>query len=299
MAEILDHKAWRGSTAGMPWMHRTLIGSLRWMNLRFVYLGMAVFVIPYYMLFAHKGYISIYHYFRQRQGYGVWKSFRYVCLNHYRFGQVVLDRFAAYAGKQFQIEIDNNELFMALLQGDQGFMVLSCHVGNYELAGYTFKATEKRFNALLFSGEAREVMENRNKQFSKNNIRMIPVSEDMSHIFMMNDALASGEIVSIPGDRIFGSPRYVMCDFLGCKARFPLGPYMMAIQRDVPTVALFVMKESPYRYKVYVRRVQADDRQYATRQEKAANLAQHFATEIEQVLAQYPEHWFNFYEFWN
>lgn len=299
MAEQLEHGAWRGNTGGTTWMHRALIWTIKYLNLRFVYLGMAIFVIPFYMLFAHRGYITMYHYFRQRQGYGVWKAFRYVYLNHYRFGQIILDRFAMYAGRQFQIDLDGNDLFVELSHGESGFMVLSCHVGNYELAGYTFKATEKRYNALVFSGEAKQVMENRSRVFSGNNIRMIPASEDMSHLFLMNDALASGEIVSIPGDRIFGSPRFVECSFMGSTARFPLGPYMMALQRGVPTVAIFVMKESAYRYQVYIRQIQTDDRKFASRQEKAANLAQHFASEIEAILKRYPEQWFNYYEFWN
>ena len=89
------------------------------------------------------------------------------------------------------------------------------------------------------------------------------------------------------------------CDFLGSKARFPLGPFVLALQRNVPTLAIFVMKASPYRYQAYVRRIQADDRKYTGRNDRAANLAQHFAREIEQVLEKYPEQWFNFYEFWN
>ena len=299
MAEQLEHGEWRGNTGGMTWMHRVLIWAFRYINLRLVYAGMAVFVIPFYMLFAHKGYISMYHYFRQRQGYGVWKSFRYVYLNHYRFGQIILDRFAVFAGREFQFELEGYDKYLELCHGDSGFIILSCHVGNYELAGYTFKATEKRYNALVFPGEAKAVMENRNRVLSENNIHMIPMSEDMSHIFLINDALASGEIVSIPGDRIFGSPRYVECDFMDSRARFPLGPYMMALQREVPTIATFVMKESAYRYQVYIRRIQTDDRQFANRTEQAANLAQHFASEIEAILKQYPEQWFNYYEFWN
>jgi predicted LPLAT superfamily acyltransferase len=290
-------------------MHRTLIGSFKYLNLRFVYLGMAVFVVPFYMLFAHKGYITMYHYFRQRHHYGMWKSFYYVYKNHYRFGQVILDRFAAYAGQHFQVERDGYDTFQELDMGESGFMILSCHVGNYELAGYTFKATQKRYNALIFSGEAETVMENRNRILSENNIRMVPVSEDMSHIFLMSDALAGGEIVSIPADRIFGSPRSVVCRFFGSDARFPIGPFMISLQRQVPTIAIFVMKESPYRYKTYIRRVEIDSREAQlletekgrklNRQEQAGLLAQAFAREVETVLKRYPEQWFNYYEFWN
>lgn len=299
MAEQLAHDDWKGRTDGMPWMHRMLIRALKFIDLRFAYLGMAVFAVPLYILFRPQGFIAIYHYFRQRWGYGLWESLAYACLNHYRFGQVVIDRFAAYAGRKFEFELDNDELFQELSCRKEGFMVLSCHVGNYEMAGYTLVNRKKRFNALVFSGEAKDVMEYRNRILSKNNIRMIPVADDLSHIFLMNDALASGEILSVPGDRVFGSPRYVECELLGATARLPLGLYLLAIQRDVPTVALFVMKQSAYRYKVYVRPVGFDDREYASQQEKAANLAQHFAREMETILEEYPEQWFNFYEYWN
>ncbi len=48
-----------------------------------------------------------------------------------------------------------------------------------------------------------------------------------------------------------------------------------------------------------MRPVGIDDREYASQQEKAANLAQHFACEMETILEEYPEQWFNFYEYWN
>ena len=281
----LEHEEWQGNTSGTVWMHQTLIRSFRFLNLRFVYLGMAVFVIPFYMLFAHRGYIAIYHYFRRRHGFGVWKSFYYVYLNHYRFGQVVLDRFAAYAGRKFEFERIGLPLFDELCSRQAGFIILSCHVGNYEMAGYTFTADRKRYNALVYSGEAETVMENRNRILSKHNIRIVPVKEDMSHLFVMNEALANGEIVSIPSDRIFGSSRFVECELLGEKARLPLGPFAMAMQRQVPTIAIFVMKDSAYRYKVYIR-------------EKVASLAQQFTREMESVLKAYPEQWFNYFEYW-
>ena len=271
-------------------MHRLLIVTFRYIGLRPVYLFMGLFVAPFYMLFNHKGYLSIYRYLRHRHGFSWYKSFWYTYLNHYRFGQIILDRFAVYSGCQYDFEIEGNDLFLDLMQRPTGFIIYSSHVGNYEIAGYSFKARGKRYNALVFSGEAKTVMENRNRLLSAHNIRMIPVSEDMSHIFEMNNALADGEVVSIPGDRIFGSPKYVECDFFNGKARFPLGPYVMAAQRDVPAIAIFVMKSSTYKYKVYIRRLVGA---------KSAALAQAFAVELENVLRQYPEQWFNYYDFWN
>ena len=297
---MLTHKEWQGNTSGTTWMHKALIRIFRKTDLRYIYVLMAVFVIPFYLVFSHKGYIAIYHYFRQRHGFGIWKSFRYTYLNHYRFGQIILDRFAAYAGQHFRFEIDGNETFLDLLKSDDGFVILSCHIGNYEMAGYTLQSLSKRYNALVFPGEAATVMENRNSLLSENNIHIIPVGDDMSHVFEINNALANGEIVSIPGDRVFGSPRVIDCTLLGAEAPLPYGPYAMAVQRDVPVIAMFVMKQAAYCYKIYVRKLNAiENNEALPKKQKITALANCFAKELEGILRKYPEQWFNYYEFWH
>ena len=90
----MEDSQWKGKTEGTQWMHKALIQSFKYLNLRFVYCGMAILVIPFYMLFAHRGYISMYHFFRKRFGFSPIKSFLYVYKNHFRFGQIILDRFA-------------------------------------------------------------------------------------------------------------------------------------------------------------------------------------------------------------
>lgn len=295
---MLKHEDWRGNTAGTTWMHQLLIVSFRYIGLRPIYIFMGLLVVPCYMLFNHQGYLAVYRYLRFRHKYSRWKSFGFTYLNHYRFGQIILDRFAVYAGFRYEFELDGNEELLALMGQKGGFIILSSHVGNYEIAGYTFRSNGKQYNALVFPGEAQMVMENRKRILSQHNINMIPVGDDMSHIFAINNALAEGEIVSIPGDRIFGSPRFVECEFLGSSARFPLGPYALAVQRDVPVLAVFVMKVSAHKYKVYIRRVTAVSSELKSRNAKAAVLAQGFVREVEAVLRKYPEQWFNYYNFW-
>jgi len=296
MSEQLNHEQWTGKTAGMRWMHRALIASMRVLPLWFVYAGLAVFVVPSCMLFAHKGYIAMYHFFRQRFGFGVLKSFWYVYRNHYRFGQIIIDRFANYAGKQFDFDLEGYDHYQQLANQDAGFLLFSSHVGNYELAGYAFTAREKRFNALVFSEEAEEVMSNRNRLLSKNNIRMIPIREDLSHVFQINNALSDGEIVSMPADRIFGSPKYVDCQFFNATARFPYGPFALATRKNLSALALFVMKVGLRRYKVYIRPIETPHEN--TRDASVSAMAQTFAGEVEKIIRQYPDQWFNYYEFW-
>lgn len=136
--EGLNHKDWKGVTGGTPWMQRMLVAWFRFSPLIIPYFCMA-WVVPFYMIFNHNGYLAIYRYFRNRHGYGRLKAFIYVYINHFRFGQIIIDRFAMYAGKHFEMEIEGQDMFDELDNSDDGFIQLSSHVGNYELAGYSLK----------------------------------------------------------------------------------------------------------------------------------------------------------------
>lgn len=277
-------------------MQRTLIKWLRHAPLELPYFCMA-WMVPFYMLFNHKGYLAIYHYFRERHGYGRLKAFGHVYLNHFRFGQIIIDRFAMFAGKRFKLEVEGQDLFDELDNEEDGFLVISSHVGNYELAGYTLVPKRKTFNALVFAGESEQVMRGRQMMFAGKHINMILMKEDMAHVFEINSVLADGNIVSIPGDRIFGSPKHVTIDFMGGKANFPLGPFAIAARRDIKALAVFVMKTGTHTYEAKVVRPQiAKD---TPKEEKPKALASSFAKELEAIVRKYPEQWFNFFEFWN
>jgi len=276
-------------------MQKTLVVLFKVIPVEVLYAVMGV-VILFYMAFNRVGYVNSYHWFTRRFGYGPLKAFVNVYKNHFVFGQIILDRFAMYAGKNFLITSEGEDRFKELVAGESGFMMLSSHVGNYELAGYSLSSGSKKFSALVFAGETETVMKNRNQMFSRNGISMIPMKADMSHIFELNSALVNGEIVSMPGDRIFGSQKSVSCMFMGKEAAFPMGPFVLAVQRNVPALATFVMKVSARKYRIIIREIGCGEA--ATKAEKIQAMAQNFATELETVMKQYPTQWFNYFDFW-
>lgn len=289
-------KEWKGSMRGAQWMHRTSVWMLRWIPLPVMYAFIAVFVMPWVMLFAHKGYICQYHYFRRRRAMGAWRAFWHTYKNHCLFSQVVMDHFYMYGGGRFEVSVTGYDTYRNLAEGKDGFVILSAHVGNYEIAGYTLVADKKRFNALVFGGETQMVMKNRQQLFAQHNIRMIPIKEDMSHIFELSNALAAGETVSLAGDRIFGAMRAYELPFMGAEAKFPMGPFALAAQREVPVIAVNVLKVGCKHYHIYVQPLQAEGK---TVKQRARNLAEHYVANLELVLNEYPDQWYNYYEFWN
>ena len=289
-------QTWDGTTYGSSRMHRWLIGLLKCLDVRILYVFSNIFVIPVCVLFRPGGRI-IYRYFRHRHGYGRWKSAWKTYVNHCKFSQVVIDRFAMYAGKQFQVDIEGYDAFLALSQRPEGFVQLSAHVGNYELAGYTLRAETKTMNALVYFGEKASVMQNRQRMFSGNNIRMIAVKPDMSHLFEIDRALSDGEILSMPADRFTGSDKSLTFSFLGSDARFPIGPFSVATMRGLDVLGVNVMKTGTKHYTIYVKRLTYDKQ--AKRKEQIRQLASSYVDELEQIVRRFPEQWYNYYEFWN
>lgn len=295
MSNNLEHKDWSGRTDGLPFMHRSLIIMLRALPLCLFYF-IASFVVPFYMIFSRKTYKSMYKFFREGFNYGTLKSFVYVYLNHYCFAQIIIDRFGAYAGKKYDFVIEGRRLSDELEYAEGGFVQLSAHMGNYEISGYSVKSRHKKFNILSFSGEAGTIVDNRKKLFINNNIEIIFVREDLSHIFAMSHAIENGEIVSMMADRNLGSQKTVRCSFLSHDADFPLGPFSFAISRNVPVLAVFVMREGLKKYRIIIRKIESDKNNNRIKQ--ATQMANEFASITDEIIRKYPTQWFNYFDFW-
>jgi predicted LPLAT superfamily acyltransferase len=125
---------------------------------------------------------------------------------------------------------------------------------------------------------------------------MIPVSNDMSHLFLINQALENGETVSMPADRVFGSQKTITVNFLGRPAAFPLGPFSVATIRGLDVLAVNVMKTSLKSYKIYVTPLSYSKE--APRKQQMEELATAYVAELERMIRMYPAQWYNFYEFW-
>ena len=290
----LAEKQWDGTTYGNGLMHRWLIGLLRRIDVRIIYVFAYVFVVPPCLF--RPGYKFIYRYFRERFGLSPLAAFWKTYLQHGMFAQAIIDKFAMYAGKKFDIDIEGYEHFERLAKRPEGFVQLSSHVGNYEIAGYSLVAENKPFNALVFFGEKASVMENRMKMFEHTNIRMIPIREDMSHLFELDSALSNGQTVSIPGDRIWGSSKAVTVNILGKEARLPMGPFKVITTRALDAIVVHVVKVAARRYKIFVTPLNYDKE--ASRNTQVEQLSTQYAAEVERVVRLYPTQWYNYFPFW-
>lgn len=296
-ADERKQEQWAGSTYGSTRMHRWLIGLLRFIDVRLLYAFSALFVVPPTMVLNYQARNAIFRLYRHHMGYNWLQACWMTYKNHCRFAQVVIDKFAMYAGKKFDYTIDGYEAFQKRAEQAGSFVLLSSHIGNYEIAGYSLVSKQKRFNALVFGGEKESVMMNRNKLFQDNNIRMIPALPDMSHLFTINQAIGNGEILSMPADRIFGSSKSFTARFMGKEAHFPQGPFLLAAMHQLPLLFVSVMKIGIQNYHITVRELDSNLSGENLKQ-RAQGWVQQYADLLEETTRKYPTQWYNYFDFW-
>lgn len=295
---MAQKQQWSGKTAGGDFGQKFLFSVLKHIKVKYFYIVLYP-IIPFCILFARKSNHAIFNYFHKILGYNKWAAFKGNVRNAFTFGRVVLDKFALLAGRseQFQVEVSNAALFNQLLQQKKGFIMAGSHIGNFELLGHCLKQDIKPINGIIFGGENKALQERRDATFAENHVKLIPVRPDMSHLFAIKNALDNGEIVTILSDRLFGSNKTKTVSFLHHDAEFPLSTFRLAAQLEVPVLSVFIMKEKGTRYKGYLIPLECQSIE-GNSTVKAEALLQQYVKSIEDILREYPEQWFNYYDFW-
>jgi predicted LPLAT superfamily acyltransferase len=293
-----EDNRWKGKTGGGEFGQRFLLFIFKYVKVTVIY-PVLVLVIPFYFLFGRKGRKAIYFYFHSILGYSPAKAFFATFKNHYIFGKIVLDKFALAAGRadQFKIDVDLLDLFNEMSEAPEGCVVAGSHVGNFELCGHAMKQDKKAINSIVYDGESIDLQRSRQKSLDSYNVHLVPIKEDMSHIFAVKSALERGEFVTVVCDRISGSNKFLNIDFMGKPAKFPLGPFVLAASSNVKMISIFIIKQKGLHYKSFVFPLDGD--KDGTVMDNAKALATSYVRSLETILWHFPHQWFNYYQFWD
>jgi predicted LPLAT superfamily acyltransferase len=148
----------------------------------------------------------------------------------------------------------------------------------------------------MFDGEHQHLKEYLTGVTGERNANIIVIKNDLSHIYQIKEALDKNELVCIHADRYVEGVKTMEVDFLGRKAKFPAGPFILADKFKVPVSFVFALKETSLHYHFYATPPMlytGEDRIDLQRQ-----MLSDFVAEMEKRVKQYPEQWYNYYEFW-
>lgn len=272
---------------------------------RFAYLLLFP-VALYHVVFDRKHRRASRDYLRRRfpglRGLKLW----WMCYRHFlSFGRVLVDRGYAFLGMlgEVKLERDGHEVIEKALGLGKGVILVSAHVGNWELAAYCLGGYRRDgrtvpVNAVMFRGESERVEKQLKRVSGEPPFRVIASNDALQAGIECKQALDRGEIVAIHGDRNVGTGG-VRVPFLGGKARLPAGPYLLAAGTGAPLVFTFANRVGTRHYRLRARgpfTVTLGARK--DRQRGLEEWAGRYAAELEEVLTEYPLQWHNFHPFW-
>lgn len=257
------------------------------------------FVAFYFFLFSYKSSRQVYSLYHKRLGYGRLRSVFKIYRNYYLLGQSIIDKVVIMSGikNKFTYHFDGEENLREIASLQKGGMLLSAHIGNWDIAGHLLKRLDTRINIVMFDGEQEQIKEYLASVTGKKSVNIIFIKNDLSHIYEISEAFKNNELVCMHADRFIEGNKTMTTDFLGEKARFPMGPFVLASRFKVPVSYVFAVKESDLHYHLFASKIKNYD--HLDKTIVMQEMLQEFSKEMEIKVKQYPEQWSNYYNFWN
>lgn len=289
--------AWHGKSKGTPLGYRIFVWVLKTFGVLPAYFLLR-FVVLYYFFFSFKASRQIYLLYRQKLGYGGFSSVIKVYKNYFLLGQGIIDKVVMMSGikNNFSFHFDGEEHLRSIAAMGKGGILLSAHIGNWDVAGHLFRRLETPINIVLYDGEDEQIKEYLEGVTGKRSVNIIVIKEDLSHIYAISDAFSKNELVCMHADRFLEGNKTITTSFLGGPARFPLGPFLLASTFKVPVSFVFAVKESKLHYHLFASEIK--DYSTIARKELVQQMLMDYTKVMEEKVKQYPEQWFNYYNFW-
>lgn len=286
---------WDGKSRGTLLGYKIFVFCIKKLGIKASYFVL-YFVASYYFLFLKKSNQAIGYYFKNRLGYSNFKTKIAVFKSYFTFGQTIIDKTAISVGlrHRFTYEFDGIDVLKNLLAQKRGGVLISAHIGNFEIAEHFFADIDLDCQISLVTTDLEHtvIKEYLESIAQKSSIKFIFVKEDMSHIFDINNALANNELICFTGDRYFQGTKCLTEEILGKEANFPAGPFLIASRLKVPVVFVYVMKENNLHYHLYAREAH-------TKYRDEKGLLKAYIESVESMLKKYPLQWFNYFDFWD
>jgi len=215
-------------------------------------------------------------------------------------GKNLIDRYAVASGyKGIHVEFKDLEKLQAFLASQpKGFILLTAHVGNWQVAMAELRKFGRPVHLMMRREDNAAVKDALQVDSEQEQVTVIFTDDSLGGVIEAMKAVNRGEIVSIMGDRTYGYSATGV-SFLGDEVRFPHGAFSLAAAAQCPVVVLLSARTGMKQYIVDVSHVIAAPVGRRGKKSEAMQAAvQEFANVLEGYVADYPYQWFVFRDIW-
>ena len=198
--------------------------------------------------------------------------------------------------------VEGEELWRDQIARRQGFIVVTAHVGNWEV-GPMLASTA--YDAHIHIIREKEV-DPKAQEFIRGLIEAQGGAHYTVHFADDDDpslgatlllALRRGEIVALQGDRPRATGRTIRVELFGKPVELPAGPAALARAAGVPLVPVFIFREGRKRSRVvFPEVIEVPDT--GNRDRDIRDVVQRLVTHLETAIRRAPHQWFCFRELW-
>ncbi len=257
------------------------------------------FVVFYYVLFYARVRAYSRDYLRRvGASTSFWSVWRHVCT----FAFCALDRFFFVRGETERFKVDRSAVqpLWDYHQAGGAGILLGAHFGSFEAMRAKARDDDARVSVVMDNQHAKMVRQFLDAANADDRLTILEVGDGaIDLVLKARDCVEQGRLVVILADRVAEGQRYLEADFLGSKARFPLGPFLMASKMNCPVYTIFGVYEGDNRYRIMCNKFSERlEFPRSRRQEAMQEAVQNFAAALEKQCREHPYCWFNFFDYW-
>jgi lauroyl/myristoyl acyltransferase len=218
-------------------------------------------------------------------------------LTLYHFAWTIADA-ADYklAKTEFAYELEGEE-FLEQLASGPGAILLTAHMGSYDLGAAVFAERFQREIRMVRAPEAdAETARHLDQSLERAGAGAVKVAYNVSSMALpleLLNAIRAGEIVSIQGDRPVPNASQRTVGLFGKIVSLPDGPFMLAFVTEAPIFPVFIVRSSFHHYKIIARPPICCGRTERDREAVIEEAMQAWTKTLEQIVAAHWSQWFS------
>jgi phosphatidylinositol dimannoside acyltransferase len=153
-------------------------------------------------------------------------------------------------------EFAGSDYFEELQSHDGGAIILTAHMGSYDLGAQLFAETSRRQIVMVRAPEVdpqtREYEQELHGRTTTGTLKVDFSTRASDLALDLLEAVRRGELVAIQGDRVTPGISALETTLFGQPAALPAGPFALAMAARVPIYPLFVVRRGRRRYRLVV-----------------------------------------------
>lgn len=197
---------------------------------------------------------------------------------------------------QKNVKVENIDRLKKALEHGKGGIVITAHLGNWELGGVMVSMLGYPLMAIALPHKERPVNDLFNHQRQSKGMSVVPTSIAVRKCI---ETLRNNKLIAIAADRDFSAHGEVM-DFLGRKALIPKGAAVFSFKTGAPIIPCFCIRNPDYTFTLSLEEpifppYESND---MIEEKILMDMMKQYVSIIEKRIRENPSQWLMFREFW-